>query len=99
MALTPLEAAVRRKKSQPALPTFPPLPDRSWVAAVDMGASNLRFARADARGRITLGTAERVRPEAGPAGVIAQIKAGIERLGRPSGSAGGRASKTSLAAI
>lgn len=52
-----------------------------WVAGVDMGASNLRLARADFRGRLGSIVAERLRPEGGPAGVIAQIKAGIERLG------------------
>ncbi|HEY6292821.1 MAG TPA: ROK family protein [Terriglobia bacterium] len=53
-----------------------------------MGASNLRFARAGARGRLEAVAAERVRPEAGPEGIIAQIKAGIARLGgwRPSSS-------------
>ncbi|HEV2425162.1 MAG TPA: ROK family protein [Terriglobia bacterium] len=49
----------------------------NWVAAVDMGASNLRFARANLCGRVDATHAERVRPEGGPRGVIAQIKAGI----------------------
>ncbi|HXJ96845.1 MAG TPA: ROK family protein [Terriglobia bacterium] len=80
--LKAVESAVRRKKPRPVSPALPPLPDGSWVAAVDMGASNLRFARADAHGGIRLGGAERVRPEGGPAGVIAQIKAGIESLSR-----------------
>lgn len=48
-----------------------------WVAAVDMGASNLRFARANLGGRVGATHAERVRPEGGPKGVIAQIEAGI----------------------
>jgi len=48
-----------------------------WVAAVDMGASNLRFARANLRGRVGATHAERVRPEGGPKRVIEQIKAGI----------------------
>jgi len=56
------------------------VPKSGWVAGVDMGASNLRFARADLRGRIESITAERVRPEGGPKGVIAQIGAGIEGL-------------------
>src|ERR1700722_10382193 len=51
-----------------------------WVVGVDMGASNLRFARADLRGRIESVRAERLRPEGGPKGVIAQIAAGIEAL-------------------
>ena len=51
-----------------------------WVAAIDMGASNLRFARADLRGRLGARYAEQVRPEGGPEGVIAQIKAGIAVL-------------------
>jgi glucokinase len=99
MVLKAVESAVRRKKSQPASPTLAPLPDGRWVAAVDMGASNLRFARADARGRISLGAATRVRPEAGPAGVIAQIKAGIESLSGQSRGPRKRAPKSSLAAI
>jgi glucokinase len=61
------------------------VPKLGWVAGVDMGASNLRFARADLRGRIEARTAERVRPEAGPQGVIAQIFAGIEELGARKG--------------
>lgn len=48
-----------------------------WVAAIDMGASNLRFARADSLGRLGATHAEHVRPENGPRGVIEQIKAGI----------------------
>jgi predicted NBD/HSP70 family sugar kinase len=52
----------------------------SWVAGVDLGASNLRFARADLRGRIQAVAAEPLRAERGPAGVVAQIKAGIARL-------------------
>jgi glucokinase len=99
MVLKASESTLRRKKSPPVLAALPTLPERSWVAAVDMGASNLRFARADVRGRIKLGGAERVRPEAGPAGVIAQIKAGIESLDRRSRGAKGRAGKSSLAAI
>lgn len=51
-----------------------------WVAGVDMGASNLRFARADLRGHIGRVQAERLKPEGGPEGVIAQIEAGIEGL-------------------
>lgn len=42
-----------------------------------MGASNLRFARADLRGRLGARHAEHVRPEGGPEGVIAQIEEGI----------------------
>jgi glucokinase len=57
-----------------------PVHKDGWVAGVDMGASNLRFARADLRGRIESVTAERLRPEGGPKGVIAQIAAGIEGL-------------------
>ena len=98
MVLKTVESAVRRKKLQHALPTLPPLPEGSWVAAVDMGASNLRFARADTRGRIRLGMAERVRPEAGPAGVIAQIKKGIHNLNRSRSPVGGTTTPN-LAAI
>jgi glucokinase len=79
MGLTTLDSAIGRKPSQAALP---PLPDGMWVAAVDMGASNLRFARADARGRIRPGASVRVQPEAGPAGIVAQIRTGIESLDR-----------------
>jgi len=81
MALTSLDSAIPRKRSQSALP---PLPDGAWVAAVDMGASNLRFARADGRGQIRPGNAVRVQPERGPEGIVAQIKSGIESLGRGS---------------
>ncbi len=45
-----------------------------------MGASNLRFARADLTGRLGKTHAEHVRPEGGPEGVIAQMKAGIDAL-------------------
>jgi glucokinase len=65
-----------------------PVHKNGWVAGVDMGASNLRFARADLRGRIQRITAERVRPEGGPEGVIAQIIGGIAGLdGSSKGSA------------
>ena len=47
-----------------------------------MGASNLRFARADLRGRTESIAAERLHPEGGPEGVIAQISSGIEALGK-----------------
>jgi len=57
-----------------------PSAKNGWVAAVDMGASNLRFARADLRGRLVSRYAEQVRPEGGPEGVISQIKAGIAIL-------------------
>ena len=53
-----------------------------WVVGVDMGASNLRLARADLHGRLESVTAERLQPEGGPEGVIAHIKAGIQRMGR-----------------
>ena len=99
MVLKAVESTVRRRKSQSAFPTLPLLLDGSWVAAVDMGASNLRFGRTDARGRITLGTVERVRPEVGPAGVIAQIKKGIQNLNRSSQRPAGGATTSNLAAI
>ena len=67
----------------------PASPTHRWVAGVDMGASNLRFARGNLRGRLEAIASERVRPEGGPEGVIAQIKAGIARLGA------GRSSSTS----
>lgn len=54
-----------------------------------MGASNLRFARADLRGRVTTTRAEQVHPEGGPEGIIAQMKDGIKALApRARGSAG-----------
>jgi glucokinase len=56
-----------------------------------MGASNLRFARADLRGCLGAKYAERVRPEGGPAGVIAQMEAGIGVLAGHGGSKSGRA--------
>lgn len=62
-----------------------------WVAAVDMGASNLRFARADLRGRLGARHAEQVRPEGGPEGVIAQMKAGIAVL---AGASAGRSARS-----
>jgi glucokinase len=58
----------------------PPAAKNGWVAAIDMGASNLRFARADLRGRLGARYAEQVRPEGGPEGVISQIKAGVAVL-------------------
>ncbi len=63
---------------------------RDWVVAVDMGASNLRFARADLAGRLGRTHAEQVRPEGGPTGVIEQIKAGIAVL---AGSAPGKSTR------
>ena len=67
-----------------------PAAKNGWVAAVDMGASNLRFARADLRGRLGARGAEQVRPERGPEGVIAQIKTGIAAL---AGASAGRAAR------
>src|SRR5215469_12035811 len=96
MALKTCSSATSSKASQPELL---PLPKGTWVAAVDMGASNLRFARADSRGRITFGGKVRVRPELGPEGVITQIKAGIKSLGRQSGSAVRHAAAPRLEAI
>ncbi|HST09019.1 MAG TPA: ROK family protein, partial [Terriglobales bacterium] len=48
--------------------------------AVDMGASHLRFVMATTGGEIRSESREYVKAEAGPAGVIAQVRAGIERL-------------------
>jgi len=63
---------------------------RDWVAAVDMGASNLRFARASLEGRLGAKHAERVRPEGGPKRVIEQIKAGIGALAGAGAAKSGR---------
>jgi glucokinase len=72
-----------------------PNPDsQGWVAAVDMGASNLRFARADLRGRLSATRAEQVRPEGGPEGVISQIREGIEALAAAGTKSAGRARRS-----
>lgn len=65
---------------------------------MDMGASNLRFARANLSGRLEGIASERVRPEGGPAGVIGQIKAGIALAGSHPGAAPKRGGKISLPA-
>ena len=48
--------------------------------AIDMGASHLRFVLASVEGQILEEARERVHSEAGPRGVIAQIREGISRL-------------------
>src|SRR5438270_7667601 len=48
--------------------------------AIDMGASHLRFVLASVEGQILKESRERVHSEAGPRGVIAQIREGIARL-------------------
>jgi glucokinase len=96
MASVTFSSTTERKRLEPELPV---VPQGTWVAAVDMGASNLRFARADGRGRITHGAKVRVRPELGPAGTIEQIKAGIDSLGRHSRSPVRRSAATRLGAI
>jgi glucokinase len=48
--------------------------------AIDMGASHLRFVLASVEGQILEESRERVHSEAGPRGVIAQIREGIARL-------------------
>ena len=94
--MTKTVSVASRAGRQPLAPKSPP-----WVAGVDMGASNLRFARADGRGRLGATAAEQVRPEGGPGGVIAQIEAGIEGLGARGLARAGRAGARSagLAAI
>jgi glucokinase len=67
---------------------------RDWVAAVDMGASNLRFARANLYGRLGATHAEQVRPEGGPEGVIARMKMGIEALAAGERARAGRGQET-----
>jgi glucokinase len=67
------------KQSEPA----------TFGVAVDMGASHLRFVLATADGEIRDEAREKVKAEAGPAGVIAQIRNGIERLLQKSNSQGG----------
>ena len=48
--------------------------------AIDMGASHLRFVLASVQGQILQEARERVHSEAGPHGVIAQIREGISKL-------------------
>lgn len=78
---------------------MPPVHKIGWVAGVDMGASNLRIARADLRGRLGSAKSERIRPEHGPDGVIAQIKAGIEDLGGAKKSGGSKFTPPAAIAI
>jgi glucokinase len=55
-----------------------------------MGASHLRFVLATADGAIRTEAREQVKAEAGPAGVIAQLRDGIASLIKKSGAADGR---------
>ncbi|MGD0693936.1 MAG: ROK family protein [Terriglobia bacterium] len=54
-------------------------PSFGCVVGIDMGASHLHFALADFGGEILNDATEKIRPEAGPAKLIAQIKEGIRR--------------------
>lgn len=56
---------------------------RACGVAVDMGASHLRCVLADADGEILEETRDRVNGEAGPRGVIDQIRTGIASVLRP----------------
>ncbi len=67
---TPL--TLRKTNKQPGL--------AASGVAVDMGASYLRFVLATADGEIRNEAREKVKAEAGPAGVIAQIRNGIEGI-------------------
>ena len=58
-----------------------------YGVAVDMGASHLRFVLATADGAIRTEAREQVKAEAGPAGVIGQLRDGIAILIRKSGAA------------
>lgn len=60
------------------------LKNADYGVAVDMGASHLRFVLATADGAIRKEAWEQVRAEAGPVGVIAQLRAGIASLIRSS---------------
>ena len=55
-------------------------PDYGCVVGIDMGASHLHYALTNFRGDILNDATEKIRPEDGPARLIAQIKEGIRRL-------------------
>lgn len=50
------------------------------VVGIDLGASNVRFALADFRGKIVASEAERLRPEDGPRKMIAGIRDGVRAV-------------------
>jgi glucokinase len=52
----------------------------AYGVAVDMGASHLRFVLATLDGEIRKEAREQVKAEAGPAGVVAQVRSGIKQL-------------------
>ncbi len=54
--------------------------DFGCVVAIDMGASQLRFALADFRGELLDHSTIKIRPEDGPRKMMAQIKEGIRNL-------------------
>jgi len=54
-------------------------PSFGCVVGIDMGASHLHFALADFRGEILNDSTVKIRPEAGPAKLITEIKEGIRR--------------------
>ena len=56
------------------------LKNAEYGIAIDMGASHLRFVLATADGAIRAESREHVKAEAGPAGVIAQLRDGIATL-------------------
>ncbi|HLY63103.1 MAG TPA: ROK family protein [Terriglobia bacterium] len=55
-------------------------PEYGCVVGIDMGASHLHYALADFRGDILRDATEKIRPEDGPARLIAQIKEGLRRM-------------------
>ncbi|HZS97470.1 MAG TPA: ROK family protein [Terriglobales bacterium] len=61
-----------------------------YGVAVDMGASHVRFVLATAEGAIRTEARELLKAEAGPAGVIAQLRDGIASLRKNSGASDGK---------
>ncbi len=55
-------------------------PDFGLLAGIDMGASHLHFALTDFRGTLLAESTEKIRPEAGPKKLIAQIRKGVCQL-------------------
>ncbi len=55
-------------------------PEAGYVVGIDLGASNVRFALADFRGKLLERSAGQIRPEDGPSQLIAHIKQGIRTI-------------------
>ncbi len=54
--------------------------DSGHVVGIDLGASHLHFAEADMRGEILAESSTKIRPEAGPRKLIAQVSLEVRRL-------------------